>query len=186
MPKFKYDFNAFCYSKFPDFENLYTLLRINKGSGVFRTSSSSQASQDESAVCNFVKPEGEQDEIINSAGITPDIKEKHDKGNFSNIAFKRKRLEGKFVSSNVINLSRRNLSEAEISLLSKGLKFVPTANKIDRVKLKTELEEYGRKLRLMWCFRNDEKPFPYEKFRPKSRKKEKGKRILSLKHILVA
>ena len=29
--KFKYDFNAFCYSKFPDFENLYILLTINKG-----------------------------------------------------------------------------------------------------------------------------------------------------------
>ena len=82
--------------------------------------------------------------------------------------YKGERLEGKFVSSNVINFSRRNLSEAEISLLSKGLKFVPTANKIDRAKLKTELEEYGRKLRLMWHFRNDEKPFSYEKFRPKS------------------
>ena len=34
-----------------------------------------------------------------------------------------------------------NLSEAEISLLSKGLKFVPTANKIDTAKLKMELEE---------------------------------------------
>ena len=31
-----------------------------------------------------------------------------------------------------------------------------------------ELEEYGRKLRLIWHFRNDEKPFLYEKFRPKS------------------
>ena len=29
------------------------------------------------------------------------------------------RLEGKFVSKNVINLSRRNLSSSEISLLSK-------------------------------------------------------------------
>ena len=34
------------------------------------------------------------------------------------------RYEGKFV--NVINLSSRHLSEDEISLLSKGLKFVPT------------------------------------------------------------
>ena len=55
--KFKYDFNAFCYSKFPDFENLYTLLTINKGRGVFRTSSSSQASQDESAVFDLVYTE---------------------------------------------------------------------------------------------------------------------------------
>ena len=52
--------------------------------------------------------------------------------------------------------------------MSKGLKFVPTANKIDRAKLKIELEEYGRKLWPMWHFRNDEKPFSYEKFRPKS------------------
>ena len=55
--KFKYDFNAFCYSKFPDFENLYTLLTINKVRGVFRTSGSSQASQDESAVFDLVYTE---------------------------------------------------------------------------------------------------------------------------------
>ena len=41
-------------------------------------------------------------------------------------------------------------------------------DEIDRAKLKTELEEYGRKIRLMWHFRNDRKPFPYEKFKPKS------------------
>ena len=76
--------------------------------------------------------------------------------------------EGKFVCKNVINLSRRNLSSAEISLLSKGLKFVPTANKIDQGKLKRELEECGRKLRLMWHFRNDERPFSQERFKPKS------------------
>ena len=46
------------------------------------------------------------------------------------------RLEGKFVSKNIRSLSRRNLSASEISLLSKGLKFVPTAKKIDRSKLK--------------------------------------------------
>ena len=79
------------------------------------------------------------------------------------------RLEGKFVSKNEINLSRRNLSASEeISLLSKSLKFLPTANKIDRAKLKTELEEYGRKLRLMWHFRNGERSFAADRFRPKS------------------
>ena len=31
-----------------------------------------------------------------------------------------------------------------------------------------KLEEYGRNLRLMWHFRNNEKPVPYQKFRPKS------------------
>ena len=77
-------------------------------------------------------------------------------------------LEGKFVSDNVSNLSRRNISEADYSLLSNCLKFVPTANEIHRAKLKTELEEYGTKLWHMWNFRNNEKPLPYQKFRPKS------------------
>ena len=86
------------------------------------------------------------------------------------------RLEGKFVSKNVINLSRRNLSASEISLLSKGLKFVPTANKTDRAKLKAELEEYGRKLRLMWHFRNDERSFAAD--RPKSSFNPRNKDVI--------
>ena len=107
---------------------------MNKGSGVFRTSSSSQVSQGESAVRDFVKSnKGEENKIISSAGNTPDIEENNDNSNTNNIAkYKGKRLKGKFVSNNVINVSRRNLSESEISILSKGLKFVPTANKIDR------------------------------------------------------
>ena len=72
---YKYDFNAFRYSKFPDFEYLYTLLTMNKGSGVFGTSRSSQNSQDESLVCYFVKPEGGDNEIIDSAENTPDSEE---------------------------------------------------------------------------------------------------------------
>ena len=119
-------------------------------------------------VCDFVKSEGGENEIINSAGNTPYIEEKHGNGNINNIlTCKGEGLEVKSVSTNVIDLSRRNLSEAEISLLPKGLKFVPIVNKIDRAKLKTELEEYGKKLRFMWHFRNDEKSFLYEKFRPK-------------------
>ena len=71
--KFKFDFNAFCYSKFPDFENLYTLPIINKGRSAFRTCNSSQASQDGFTVRDFVKPEGGQNEIISSAEKAPDI-----------------------------------------------------------------------------------------------------------------
>ena len=73
--KFKFDFNVFCYSKFPDFENLYTLLTINKGRSEFRTCNSSQTSQDEFTVCDFVNPEGGQNEIISSAEKTPDIEQ---------------------------------------------------------------------------------------------------------------
>ena len=46
---------------------------------------------------------------------------KHDNGNKNNTAAER--LQGKFINDNTINLSGRNLSEAEISLLSKVLKF---------------------------------------------------------------
>ena len=69
------------------------------------------------------------------------------------------RLQGNFVSKNVVNLSRRNLTGSEISLLSKGLNFVPTSNTIDKAKLKTEIEALGRVLRLKWQFRNEEREF---------------------------
>ena len=78
------------------------------------------------------------------------------------------RLQGNFVSKNVVNLSKRNLTDSEISLLSKGLNFVPTSNTIDKAKLKRELETLGRMLRLKWHFRNEEKDFDPEKFKPKS------------------
>ena len=110
-----------------------------------------------------------ENEIRNSAEKSSSSKVNKVLNESENVAmFRGNRLEGKFVSKNVINLTRRNLSSAEISLLLKGLKFVPAANKIDQAKLKREVEEYGRKLRLMWHFRNDERPFSQERFTPKS------------------
>ena len=79
-----------------------------------------------------------------------------------------KRLQGNFFSKDVVNLSRRNLTGSEISLLSKGLNFVPTANTIDKAKLKTELEVFGRILRLKWHFRNEETEFDLDQFKSKS------------------
>jgi len=84
------------------------------------------------------------------------------------------RYIGKFVSSNVVNISNRNLSKAEISLLSKGLKFVPTPLYVDRAKLKEELEKFGRKLRLLWHFRDDDNNSVINPFRPKSKFNPKG------------
>ena len=78
------------------------------------------------------------------------------------------RLKGKFVSKNVINLSKRNLSENEISLLSKGLNFIPTCNKVDVARLKMELEQFGRMLRLKWHFRDDKRDIPINPFKTKS------------------
>ena len=45
-------------------------------------------------------------------------------------------LMGKFVSKNVINSLKSQLTKSKISLLSKELKFVPTSNKIDMAKVK--------------------------------------------------
>ena len=79
------------------------------------------------------------------------------------------RLKGNFVSKNVVNLSKRNLNDAEISLLSKGLNFVPAGNNIDKAKLKMELEVFGRMLRLKWHFRNENKDIHRDMFKPKSK-----------------
>ena len=64
-----------------------------------------------------------------------------------------------------MNLSRRNLTGSEISLLSKKLNFVPTSNKIDKAKLETELYALGRILRIKWQRENE---FDLDKFKPKS------------------
>ena len=84
------------------------------------------------------------------------------------------RLTGKFVSKNVVNLSKRKLNKAEISLLSKGLKFIPTSNFINRAKIKEDLEAFGRKLRLKWHFRNETGITLRDKFVEKSKFNPKG------------
>nr|XP_054750223.1 uncharacterized protein LOC129255931 [Lytechinus pictus] len=50
--------------------------------------------------------------------------------------------------STVINLSDHNLSDAEISLLSKGISFCPTPSQIDHFQLQADLNELKRKMYL--------------------------------------
>ena len=69
------------------------------------------------------------------------------------------RFVGKFVSKNVVNISSKDLSESEISLLSKGLTFSPTPRDINISEIKDDLEVFGRKLRLKWHFREEEEVF---------------------------
>ena len=78
------------------------------------------------------------------------------------------RLQGNIVGKNVVNLSRRNLTGSEISLLSKGRNFVPTSNTIDKGKLKMELEAFGRMLKLKWHLRNEENVFDLDQLKPRS------------------
>ena len=164
------DFLLYCNSLCPEFENLCTLVSINKTSKHQKgDSASSQTCQDDTNLTEVLNEEEKSNDSIDSTGNCSEPGTKANYHQAINTAFyKGLGLEGKFVSKNVFNLPRRNLSPPEISLLSKGLKFVSSANKIDRAILKRQSEEYGRKLRLMWHFRNDEQTFTAEKFRPKS------------------
>ena len=49
---------------------------------------------------------------------------------------------------NVVNLSKRVLSEPDLSLLSKGLKFCPTPEKVDMYALRKDINDYVRRIRL--------------------------------------
>ena len=62
----------------------------------------------------------------------------------------------------------------KISLLSEGLKFVPTPKHINKTKIKAEIEVYGSKLRLMWHFCNDHREFDVNPFKKKSKFNSKG------------
>ena len=87
------------------------------------------------------------------------------------------RLKGNFVSKNVVNLSKQNLDDADISLLPKELNFVPTCNNIDKAKLKMELEAFVRLLRLKWHFRNENKDIHRDMFKPKSKFNPRNKGV---------
>ena len=52
----------------------------------------------------------------------------------------------------VVNLSKRQLTEAEISLLSKGLKFCPTPERIDVYNFRKDIRDYIRRIRLREYF----------------------------------
>ena len=74
-----------------------------------------------------------------------------------------KRMEGKFVSQNVFNSSDRVLTENEIKILDKGLSFVPTPEKLDRLQIKNDLEKLGRDIKMTMLYQNDLSPSFSEK-----------------------
>ena len=72
------------------------------------------------------------------------------------------------IETDVVNLSKRNLNDVEISLLSKRLNFVSACNNIYKVKVKMELEAFGRMLCSKWHFRNRNKDIHRDMFKPKT------------------
>ena len=76
-------------------------------------------------------------------------------------------------TSMVVNLSGVPLSDAELSLLSKGLSFCPTPPKPDAFKMEMDLEDFYRRLRLKDFYHSDsedaERP-PLDPFKPKKKR----------------
>ena len=126
---FKHYFFKFCNSFVPDFENLHYLVHLKDSMNGTLVDGNSN----EEIVLDIT---GFHDEkVLSKQSLTGcDRLESHlnEEGNDTLNG----RIKSKFVSENVVNLSKRKLTKAEISLLSKGLKFVPTSNHINKAKLR--------------------------------------------------
>ena len=66
-----------------------------------------------------------------------------------------RRLKGYFCSDTVFNLSKKVLTETEIGVLERGLGFVPTPNLINEENLRRDFDDFSRKMRCKWYFRNE-------------------------------
>ena len=79
------------------------------------------------------------------------------------------RLSGYFCSETVFNLSNRVLSDAEIRVLEKGLDYAPIQRKINEPELRHDFNDFCRRMRLKWHFRDEPDTFSETPaFRPKS------------------
>ena len=65
------------------------------------------------------------------------------------------RLKGYFCSDTVFTLSGRVLSEYEIKFLEKGLDFAPFQRKVNEPELRRDFQEFCRRMRIKWHFRNE-------------------------------
>ena len=189
--RFKLDFVKFCSSNIEDFENLFNILTLDNMPG-FIEKNKVPFNSVKNLVVNrhlYLDFENNEREVVNITWVFVSGELFEDNSNDSGVVqeiddnrakLKDNTLEGNFVSKNVINLLQRQLTKSEILLLSKGLKFVPTPNRIDKAKLKQELGVFGRKLILMWHFRSDERIFDCNtKFRPKSTFNPKNKDVIT-------
>ena len=71
----------------------------------------------------------------------------------------------------MFNLSRKVLTETEIKILEKGLDFAPIQRKINEPGLRSDFEEFCRRVQVKWHFRNEPSPdfsnIPYVKSKSK-------------------
>ena len=53
------------------------------------------------------------------------------------------------------NLSRKNLTYTEIQIIEKGFDFAPVRRKNNQHELRSDIEEFCRKVKTKWHFRNE-------------------------------
>ena len=58
----------------------------------------------------------------------------------------------------MFNLRRKILTDTEIKILEKGLDFAPVQRKLNELELRSDFEEFFRRVRTKWHFRNGPTP----------------------------
>ena len=122
---------------------------------------------------NFVEVHGDiNDEEINENSLRDGRSQLEGKNDKNQIHGKVISENSKFMlSNNVVNLSERNFTQGEISLLSKGLKFCPTPKELNKSAIKRDLKEFGRKIKCKYHFLSNPKEqerHNFERFKEKS------------------
>ena len=64
------------------------------------------------------------------------------------------RMKGYFCSDTVFDLSKKVLTEDEITVLEKGSDFAPIQTKVNEPELTQDFENFCRRMRIKWHFRN--------------------------------
>ena len=74
----------------------------------------------------------------------------------ANISIAQIILEWKDTSAQtVFNLSNKVLTEGEIKVLEKGLYFAPIQRKVNEPELRKDFENFCRRMKIIWHFRNE-------------------------------
>ena len=69
------------------------------------------------------------------------------------------RLSGYFCSETVFNLSNWVLTDTKTKVLEKGLDFAPIQKKLNEPELRSDFNEFCRRMRLKWHFWDESEDF---------------------------
>ena len=64
-------------------------------------------------------------------------------------------MKGYFCSHTVFNRSNKVLIEDDIKVLERDLDFVPIQSKVNKLELRQDFENFCRRMRIRWHFRNE-------------------------------